>query len=161
MLGSCFLSPELSSCQHDWLKINSIFKCDSFPQAFHKRKPDRFEEEHELFLPQSGVLPIHCWRGKKKTVENPEECSPVGPPAVSLHPHQTASLRFCQGALRSTLLSSLRGLLCPPPLNASTSNRLSTQALATPGPSRSVKTWAPPPVSRGAGRERWPHSHNF
>ena len=31
MLGSCFLYPELSSCQHDWLKINSSFKCDSFP----------------------------------------------------------------------------------------------------------------------------------
>lgn len=99
MLGSCFLSPELSSCQHDWLKINSIFKCDSFPQAFHKRKPDRFEEERELFLPQSGVLPIHCWRGKKKTVENPEECSPVVnlPPAVSQRPHPTASLQFGGG----------------------------------------------------------------
>lgn len=60
------LSPELSFCQHHWLKVNSIFKCDSFPQAFHKLKPDRFEGECELFLPQSGVLPIHCWREKKK-----------------------------------------------------------------------------------------------
>ena len=64
--GKLLSFPELSSCQHHWLKINSVFKCDSFPQAFHKCKPDRFEEERELFLLQSGVLPIHCWRGRKK-----------------------------------------------------------------------------------------------
>ena len=33
------------------------------------------------------------------------------------------------GALRSTLLSSLRGLLSPPPLNASSCDKLTTQAL--------------------------------
>ena len=100
MLGSCFLSPELSSCQHHWLKINSVFKCDSFPQAFHKCKPDRFEEERELFLPQSGVLPIHCWRGRKKkkkySWKSWRMLSNLSP-AVSLCPHPTASQPFHQG----------------------------------------------------------------
>ena len=153
MLGSCFLSPELSSCQHHWLKINSVFKCDSFPQAFHKCKPDRFEEERELFLPQSGVLPIHCWRGRKKkkrqlkilknVLEFVPSCLPVSTP--------NSLPAIPPGALRSTLLFPLRGLLSPPPLNASSRDKLTTQALATPGPCGSVKTWATP-VSKGGSK---------
>ena len=55
------------------------------------------------------------------------------------------------GALRSTLLFPLRGLLSPPPLNASSRDKLTTQALATPGPCGSVKTWATP-VSKGGSK---------
>lgn len=162
MLGSCFLYPgELSSCQHDWLKINSSFKCDSLPQTFHKCKPDRFEEERELFYHSLGVLLFIAGGGKKKTVENPEECSPVVnlPPAVSLRPHPTASLRSAGGA-RSTLLSSWEACFT---LHLWMQVAVISWRHPGPrysGPFRSVKTWAPPPLYPEGAEEHWPHSHN-
>lgn len=116
---SCFLSPEQSSCRHHWLKQNSVFKCDSFPQAFHKLQAVRFEGACELFLPGSGspYSLLEEKKKKKKTVQNPEGFSPGHELAPSCLPMSTPTSMLAAslgGPEAKTLFSSLSFLLSPP-----------------------------------------------